>query len=40
MAFDLYEQLLFADSNDDKISNYKIAKAVRLKIVIRATNEA
>ena len=40
MAFDVYEHILLANSNDEKVSNYKLAKAVGLKVGSRTTDEA
>ena len=40
MAFDVYEHILFANSNDEKVSNYKLSKAVGLKIGSRTTDKA
>tara|TARA_B110000259_G_C13959725_1_gene380143 strand:+ start:808 stop:930 length:123 start_codon:yes stop_codon:yes gene_type:complete len=40
MAFDLYEHILLANSNDEKVSNYKLSKAVGLKIGSRTTDKA
>ena len=40
MAFDVYEHILLANSNGDKVSNYKLAKAVGLKVGSRTTDEA
>jgi len=39
MAFDVYEHILLANSNDEKVSNYKLAKAVALKVGSRTTDE-
>jgi len=40
MGFDLYEHILLAESNDEKVSNYKLAKAVGLKVGSRTADEA
>ena len=40
IAFDVYEHILLANSNDEKVSNYKLAKAVGLKVGSRTTDEA
>ena len=40
VAFDVYEHILLANSNDEKVSNYKLAKAVGLKVGSRTTDEA
>ena len=40
MAFDVYEHILLANSNDENVSNYKLAKAVGLKVGSRITDEA
>ena len=40
MAFDVYEQILLSESDGEKVSNYKLAKAVGLKVGSRATDEA
>ena len=40
MAFDVYEHILLANTNDEKVSNYKLAKAVGLKVGSRTTDEA
>ena len=40
MAFDVYEQILLAESDGEKVSNYKLAKVVGLKVGSRATDEA
>ena len=39
-AFYVYEHIFPAISNDEKISNYKLAKAVGLKVGSRTTDEA
>ncbi|WP_443631185.1 hypothetical protein ABXT60_02425 [Candidatus Njordibacter sp. Uisw_056] len=40
MAFDVYEQILLAESDGEKVSNYKLAKVVGLKVGSRTTDEA
>ena len=40
MAFDSNEHILLANSNDEKVSNYKLAKTVSLKVGSRTTDEA
>ena len=40
MAFDVYKHILLVNSNDKKVSNYKLAKAVGLKVGSRTTDEA
>jgi hypothetical protein len=32
MAFDVYEQILLVESDGEKVSNYKLAKVVGLKV--------
>lgn len=39
MAFDVYEQILLAESDGEKVSNYKLAKVVGLKVGSRTTDE-
>ena len=39
-AFDVYEHILLANSNDEKVSNYKLAKAVGIKVGSRIKDEA
>ena len=36
----LYEHILLANSNDEKVSNYKLAKAVGIKVGSRIKDEA
>ena len=40
MAFDVYEQILLAESDGEKVSNYKLAKVVGLKVGSRTADEA
>ena len=40
MEFDVYEHILLANSNDEKVSNYKLAKSVGLTVGSRTTDEA
>ena len=40
MAFDVYELILLTESNDEKVSNYKLAKAVGLKAGSRTADQA
>ena len=40
VAFDVYEHILLANSNDEKVSNYKLAKAVGIKVGSRIKDEA
>lgn len=37
---DVYEQILLAESDGEKVSNYKLAKIVGLKVGSRTTDEA
>jgi hypothetical protein len=39
-AFEVYELILLANSKDEKVSNYKLAKSVGLKVGSRITDEA
>ena len=39
-AFEVYEPILLANSKDEKVSNYKLSKAVGLKIGSRTTDKA